>query len=140
VLGGDLAGFPNGRRPYDDVVDVTLRVAEGALCGAIGNCGTQTGDPITAYVYDGARAAGATQSIRRRLAGSIWPIPICELSLPEYADPVLRMESTELLRSRQRKSERGSATVRRAVRSTPLHPARGFARIDRVTPISRSFP
>jgi hypothetical protein len=25
-------GFPNGRRPGDDVVDVTLRVAMGALC------------------------------------------------------------------------------------------------------------
>ena len=39
VLGGDLAGFSNGRRPYDDVVDITLRAAEGALCGAVGNCG-----------------------------------------------------------------------------------------------------
>ncbi len=36
VLGGDLAGFPNGRRPGDDVVDVTLRVAMGALCVATG--------------------------------------------------------------------------------------------------------
>ena len=32
VAGGDNAGFPNGRRPADDVVDVTLRVAMGALC------------------------------------------------------------------------------------------------------------
>ena len=31
VLGGDLAGFPNGRRPIDDVVDITLRVAMGVL-------------------------------------------------------------------------------------------------------------
>lgn len=31
VLGGDLAGFPNGRRPGDDVVDSVLRVAMGAL-------------------------------------------------------------------------------------------------------------
>lgn len=31
VLGGDLAGFPNGRRPVDDVVDVALRVTMGAL-------------------------------------------------------------------------------------------------------------
>lgn len=29
---GDPAGFPNGRRPGDDVVDVTLRVAMGKLC------------------------------------------------------------------------------------------------------------
>jgi hypothetical protein len=34
VLGGDLAGFPNGRRPGDDVVDVELRVAMGVLCHA----------------------------------------------------------------------------------------------------------
>jgi len=32
VAGGDLAGFPNGRRPGDDVVDVALRVVMGALC------------------------------------------------------------------------------------------------------------
>lgn len=31
VLGGDNAGFPNGRRPIDDVVDISLRVAMGAL-------------------------------------------------------------------------------------------------------------
>jgi hypothetical protein len=31
VLGGDNAGFPNGRRPIDDVVDITLRVAMGVL-------------------------------------------------------------------------------------------------------------
>jgi hypothetical protein len=31
VLGGDNAGFPNGRRLADDITDVTLRVAEGVL-------------------------------------------------------------------------------------------------------------
>jgi hypothetical protein len=31
VLGGDLAGFPNGRRPGDDVVDSALRVVMGVL-------------------------------------------------------------------------------------------------------------
>jgi Domain of unknown function (DUF4331) len=34
VLGGDNAGFPNGRRPGDDVVDIELRVAMGVLCVA----------------------------------------------------------------------------------------------------------
>jgi hypothetical protein len=59
VLGKDDAGFPNGRRPYDDVVDITLRVAEGALCGAIGKCGSETTDPNHGAPYtDGARAAG----------------------------------------------------------------------------------
>jgi uncharacterized protein DUF4331 len=32
VLGGDTAGFPNGRRPGDDVVDIELRAAMGVLC------------------------------------------------------------------------------------------------------------
>ena len=31
VLGGDPSGFPNGRRPVDDVVDIELRVAMGVL-------------------------------------------------------------------------------------------------------------
>lgn len=31
VIGGDVAGFPNGRRPGDDVVDVALRVMMGVL-------------------------------------------------------------------------------------------------------------
>jgi hypothetical protein len=31
VLGGDLAGFPNGRRLGDDVVDMSLRVVMGVL-------------------------------------------------------------------------------------------------------------
>jgi hypothetical protein len=32
-LGCDLSGFPNGRRPVDDVVDIALTVAEGAIDG-----------------------------------------------------------------------------------------------------------
>ena len=32
VVADDLAGFPNGRRPGDDVVDIVLRVAMGRLC------------------------------------------------------------------------------------------------------------
>jgi Domain of unknown function (DUF4331) len=31
VIGGDTAGFPNGRRPGDDVVDIALRVMMGKL-------------------------------------------------------------------------------------------------------------
>ena len=31
VLGGDVAGYPNGRRPGDDVVDMSLRVVMGVL-------------------------------------------------------------------------------------------------------------
>jgi len=63
VLGGDLAGFPNGRRPYDDVVDIELRVAEGALCGAAGKCGAQTADPNHGAPFtDGARSPGSSMA------------------------------------------------------------------------------
>jgi len=37
VVAGDAAGFPNGRRLGDDVVDVSLRVAMGALCVVTGD-------------------------------------------------------------------------------------------------------
>jgi hypothetical protein len=32
VIAGDAAGYPNGRRPGDDVIDIVLRVAMGVLC------------------------------------------------------------------------------------------------------------
>ena len=32
VVGGDNAGYPNGRRPGDDLVDIFLRVGMGRLC------------------------------------------------------------------------------------------------------------
>jgi hypothetical protein len=41
-LACDLAGFPNGRRPIDDVVDIELTAVEGALTGTNG---LQTCDP-----------------------------------------------------------------------------------------------
>jgi hypothetical protein len=44
VIGGDNAGFPNGRRPGDDVVDVTLRVAMGRLI-SLGLFGTPAQAP-----------------------------------------------------------------------------------------------
>jgi hypothetical protein len=49
VLGGDNAGFPNGRRPGDDVVDIALRAAMGVLCtlDALATFGCVPGDAPT---------------------------------------------------------------------------------------------
>ncbi len=44
VIGGDNAGFPNGRRPGDNIVDVTLRVAMGRLI-TLGLFGTPSQAP-----------------------------------------------------------------------------------------------
>jgi hypothetical protein len=73
VAAGDLAGFPNGRRPGDDVVDIALRVVMGALCyplpiGAnkaptnlglctpanapVGNAAFTDGAPVNALYFD----------------------------------------------------------------------------------------
>lgn len=42
VVGDDLAGYPNGRRPGDDTVDITLRVAMGRLCHPVPINGVMT--------------------------------------------------------------------------------------------------
>jgi len=49
VLAGDTAGFPNGRRLADDVVDIALRVAAGVLVpGFGGKPNRQLGDGVDA--------------------------------------------------------------------------------------------
>lgn len=57
VIAGDLSGFPNGRRPGDDVVDVALRVVMGVLspgAGQAGGCAPGGNLPLTdgAFVND----------------------------------------------------------------------------------------
>jgi hypothetical protein len=54
VIAGDNAGFPNGRRPGDDVVDIVLRVAMGRLI-TLGFFGTPNQAPSGALDFtDGA--------------------------------------------------------------------------------------
>ncbi|MDP9365284.1 MAG: DUF4331 domain-containing protein, partial [Chloroflexota bacterium] len=49
VLGGDTAGFPNGRRLGDDVVDIELRVVAGALVEGFNVApNNQLGDGVSA--------------------------------------------------------------------------------------------
>lgn len=55
VIAGDNAGFPNGRRPGDDVVDIELRVAMGLLCHAgLGVCAPTDAPSGTLAFTDGA--------------------------------------------------------------------------------------
>jgi hypothetical protein len=48
VVGGDLAGFPNGRRLADDVIDVTLQAAEGVLLPGAPDAVKGLGDGVDA--------------------------------------------------------------------------------------------
>jgi Domain of unknown function (DUF4331) len=67
LLACDTSGFPNGRRPGDDVIDIALTATEGALTAANPNslqtCSVASGTPTIvnagAVVNDGA-AADAT--------------------------------------------------------------------------------
>ncbi len=60
VIGGDNAGFPNGRRPGDDVVDIELRVAMGVLCTLnIGGCTPSDAPAGSLHYTDGAYTSWA---------------------------------------------------------------------------------
>lgn len=54
VIGGDSAGFPNGRRPGDDVVDIALRVVMGRLCTINIGCVASDAPAGTIDFTDGA--------------------------------------------------------------------------------------
>jgi hypothetical protein len=64
VLGGDLAGFPNGRRLADDIVDIVVQVAAGALVGQPTNLGdgvNQNDVPfLPSFPYVAVSNSGAT--------------------------------------------------------------------------------
>jgi hypothetical protein len=53
LLAGDAAGFPNGRRPSDDVVDIALRVVAGALCSGCTTNGQPFNPATVAALGDG---------------------------------------------------------------------------------------
>jgi len=55
ILGGDLAGFPNGRRVFDDVVTVELRAIAGATYPLVNN--QFTPDAAAGAVTDGLTAS-----------------------------------------------------------------------------------
>ncbi len=59
VIGGDAAGFPNGRRPGDDVVDIALRVVMGKLCKLSIGCVPADAPAGDAALTDGAFVSDA---------------------------------------------------------------------------------
>jgi hypothetical protein len=79
VLAGDKAGFPNGRRLADDVVDASLQVVEGKLLGAnVGKLGDAvnandkafgTTFPYVALPWSGSQVKGSGSSTTAAVAG-----------------------------------------------------------------------
>jgi hypothetical protein len=60
VIGGDLAGFPNGRRPIDDVFTIELRAIAGVTYPLVAP--SYTPDGAAGAVTDGAPAPGFSSS------------------------------------------------------------------------------
>jgi hypothetical protein len=80
VAGGDNAGFPNGRRPGDDVVDIELRVAMGALCTLTGS-----GDTLGVGCGPDDAPAGAlplTDGVRKTASNFKAAFPYLNTPLP----------------------------------------------------------
>ena len=69
VIGGDASGYPNGRRPMDDVVDITLRVAMGVLLTPYSG----TGDPDPAS--DASRQLKFTDGVQANPANFLSVFP-----------------------------------------------------------------
>jgi Domain of unknown function (DUF4331) len=70
VLGGDTSGFPNGRRPIDDVVDITLRVAMGVLLMPYDGSAKDP-DPAS----DASRQLGYTDGVQANPANFLTAFP-----------------------------------------------------------------
>ncbi|MEO8311254.1 MAG: DUF4331 family protein, partial [Caldimonas sp.] len=89
---GDNAGFPNGRRPGDDVVDLSIRVAMGALC-------VLTGPTDTFGVGCAAAAAPAgglafTDGVRKTYVNYGTAFPYLTTPLPGNFNPAAPAGST----------------------------------------------
>ena len=85
VAAGDAAGYPNGRRPADDVVDLSLRVAMGALCVLTGaNDALQVGcRPADAP----SGALALTDGVRKTAANYASTFPYLTTPLPGNFNP-----------------------------------------------------
>jgi hypothetical protein len=94
VAGGDSAGYPNGRRPGDDVVDISIRAAMGLLCVLTG-----TGDSLALGCHPSDAPSGNlpfTDGVRKTavnygasfpyltppVTGSLNPVPAAGTSYP----------------------------------------------------------
>jgi len=87
VIGGDRAGFPNGRRLEDDEVDIIIQLAGGFLKGnklAAGDGVDQNDKPfLDHFPYQAAPTSGFDQAVGRRVEPPHLPTPAGnELNLP----------------------------------------------------------
>lgn len=72
LVGGDASGFPNGRRPVDDVVDVALNATIGALLPFFGETNPNDGISLDdGAVVDRSKLLGGFPYLGHPLPGSV---------------------------------------------------------------------
>jgi len=82
VIAGDAAGFPNGRRPGDDVVDIALRVMMGRLCTlGLGLCELTD-------VTEAIATADLTDGVPVTAADFLNAFPYLQVPQPGAGDPL----------------------------------------------------
>src|SRR6202041_1215356 len=63
VIGGDLAGFPNGRRVFDDVVTIELRAVAGLTYPLVNSSYTPDGAASAIYDLENPNTNGSPSSL-----------------------------------------------------------------------------
>jgi hypothetical protein len=116
VIGGDISGYPNGRRLNDDIVDITLQAAEGILLRPEGDLKT-----AVAGLGDGVNGVDPLAPIQQTKFPFIAP-PYAGSDPPKGQTPVSFVQNFT--------SERGIVTAS-ATRITPAAKG-GFAQLYRV--------
>jgi len=86
LLGADVAGFPNGRRVFDDVFTIELRAIAGATYGLVDS--TFTADGAASVVTDGLSVdpMGTTGTVRYLTSFPYLGTPHSGYNIPELDD------------------------------------------------------
>jgi hypothetical protein len=89
VLGGDLAGFPNGRRLADDITDEALQVTEGVLLGQSTGLGDGVNDKpfLTSFPYIADPNSGSSVTPGKAQSGSASTSPAAMASSGSTSPP-----------------------------------------------------
>jgi hypothetical protein len=112
VLEGDLAGFPNGRRLTDDVVDIAIQAAEGELVGNPNDLGDEVSSndvafgttfPYVALPHSGSSTGASTARSEVQLSAATRPVRGTDTAAGLLAFAGLAIAGAGLVVTRRRK-------------------------------------
>ena len=112
LLGGDAAGFPNGRRVTDDVVAIELRALAGVTYPLVDK--TFTPDAAAGQLTDGLTPASVS-------APYLGQFPYLGVPVQRLRQPVVTMTDGRAMPRAVRAGHRRDGTRRRRRRPDPVH-------------------